>query len=283
MQRGAYAQLRDSLTFDRATLDLHLFQSRTENLEEFGNKVSAGTPAGFENSSTTDRRGYLATLGVLYAGSRIAHLRVSAYTDVTRNGGSFVSSAFPPPVAASAQSLALDVPVIASRKFSLSAGAGRDTSSGTSHGTFNADTSYQITNRDALTRVVRDRAPRFAAGVVRRASTCRRTSRSIAAAERRSAPARSCAPGPLSATTQTRVGVQHTGARVSLALDAFRDVDRNASVNAVVPASCASRIAVRRNVLCRGVASGGVGVRARVSRRRRQTCSTGSRARSRAR
>lgn len=239
VQRGAYAHLRDSLTFDRATLDLHLFQSHSENLEQFGNRVSAGTPAGFENSSTTDRRGYLATLGVLYAGARIAHLHVSGYTDVTRNGGSFVSSAFPPPAAASAQSLALDVPVIASRKFSLSAGAGRDTSSGTSHGTLNVTSSYQITKRDAL-------SASFATGHLGSLQA------SFNGVDQPADLTFDCgggaaigagplaAPGPVSATTQTRVGVQHTGARVSLALEAFRDVDRNASVNAVVPASALS-------------------------------------------
>ena len=123
VQRGSYVQLRDTLQLDRASLELHLFQSRTDNLELFANKVSAGTGAGFENTATTDRHGYVAKLGWLYAGSRIAHLTVSGYNDVTRIGGSFVSSAFPPPVASSVTSLAVDVPVIAARKFGLSAGA----------------------------------------------------------------------------------------------------------------------------------------------------------------
>ena len=237
--RGSYAQLRDTLTLDRATLELNLFQSRTENLELFQNKLSAGSAAGFENIATTDRRGYSAKLGVLYAGRRVAHLNVSAYSDVTHIGGSFVSSAFPPPIASSAQSLALDVPVIASRAFSLNAAAGRDTSSGSNHGTFNVRTTYQFTNRDGLnasftTGHLGTRRPSFN-GVGLGSDLTFDCSGGTALGD---GPLVSS--GPLAASTQTRVGVQHSGARVSLNLEAYRDVDRNAPVNAIVPAGALS-------------------------------------------
>jgi len=235
VQHVGYAQLRDTLTLDRATLEVQLFASRSEDQELFANKVSAGTAAGFENSATTDRRGYLAKLGLLYAGSRIAHLSVSAYRDVTHNGGTFVSSTFPPSFASSVMSLAVDVPVIASRNFQLSAGAGHDTSSGSGSGTFDVRSTYQLTNRDVLnasfaTGHLGTQQASFN-GVGLPADLTFDCSDGSAIG---SGPLVS--PGTVSATSQTRVGISHTGARISLNLDARRDVSRNASVSAIVPA-----------------------------------------------
>jgi hypothetical protein len=239
VQRISYAALRDTLTLDRASLEMQLFQSRSESSQLFQNKVDAGTGAGFENTATVDRRGYMAKLGLLYAGSRIAHLSVSSYRDVTRNGGSFLSSAFPPPVAASVLAVAVDVPVIASRNFQLSAGAGRDSSSGSSSGTFDVRTAYQLTNRDALTATFATghlgTPPASFNGLGLPADLTFDCGNGTAIGD-----GPLVSPGTVSATSQTRVSMSHTGARVSVNVDARRDVSRNATVNAIVPAGALS-------------------------------------------
>jgi hypothetical protein len=256
VQRGSYVQLRDTLQLDRASLELHLFQSRSDNLELFANKVSAGTGAGFENTATTDRHGYVAKLGWLYAGSRIAHLTVSGYNDVTRIGGSFVSSAFPPPVASSVTSLAVDVPVIAARKFGLSAGAGRDASGGGSRGTFDAHANYQLTNHDGLTAT-------FAAGHLG----------TRAASFNGLGPAADLtfdcnggtalgdgplfSPGSIPSTTRTSVGVQHSGTRVSFNVEAHQDTSRNENVSAIVPAAALSGSLFASTYLAAAAQAGG--------------------------
>ncbi|HWT07161.1 MAG TPA: hypothetical protein VN224_15455 [Xanthomonadales bacterium] len=235
VQRVSYADLRDALTLDRASLEVQLFQSRSEISQLFANRVNAGAAAGFENSATIDRRGYVAKLGMLYAGSRLAHLSVSGYRDVTRNGGSFLSSTFPPPVASSVTSIAADVPVIASRNVQLSAAAGHDSSSGSSSGTFDVSVTDQLTNHDLLTASFKtghlgtQQASFAGVGLPADLTFDCGDGTAIGAGPLAS-------PGTISATSQTRVGVSHTGARVSVNIEARRDVSRNAAVNAVVPA-----------------------------------------------
>ncbi|MDQ6941234.1 MAG: TonB-dependent receptor [Candidatus Eremiobacteraeota bacterium] len=238
-QRVGYAQLRDMLTLDRASLEFQVYQSRSRSSQLFDTKLSAGTAAGFENTTMTDRRGYLAKFGLLYARSRVAHLSVSGYRDVTQNGGSFVASTFPPPIASSVLSIAADLPVIASRNLTVTAGAGRDTSGGSSHGTFDVRTTYQLTNRDGL-------SASFATGHLgtRQASfsgiglPADLTFDCNGGAAIGDGPL--IAPGSISATTQLRAGLNHSGARISANVDAYREVSRNASVSAIVPAGALS-------------------------------------------
>ncbi|HEV2644063.1 MAG TPA: hypothetical protein VGT98_15230, partial [Candidatus Elarobacter sp.] len=201
--------------------------------------VSAGTIAGFENSATTDRRGYQAKLGLLYAGSRVANLTMSSYRDVTNIDGSFVSSAFPPPIASSVTSLAVNVPVVASRNFTLFAEAGRDASGGTTHSTFDVRTRYQLTNHDALTASfatghLGTALPSFSGVGLASDLTFDCSDRTVLGdGPFLSAPS-------IPATTNTRAGVHHSGARISVNVDAYRDVSRNAFVNVIVPATALS-------------------------------------------
>ncbi|MEA2689241.1 MAG: hypothetical protein QOD51_1848 [Candidatus Eremiobacteraeota bacterium] len=253
--RAGYAQLRDVLTLDRATLEVHAYQSRTETLELFRDRTSGGGDAGYENSATTDRRGYSAKLGVLYAGSRIAHVSVSSYGDVTHSGGSFVSSSFLPPVASSVTSFALDVPVIASRRFTFSTGAGRDTSAGTGHTTFNANTSHQLTNRDGLTASfsagrLGTRLPAFS-GLGAAGDLTFDCSTGMALGD-----GPFLASGSVPSSTQTRVGLQHSGARISMNVQAYRDVDRGATVSATVPATALSGSLLSVNYLAAAAQAG---------------------------
>ena len=231
--RTTYAMLRDTLNLDRVTADVRLFASRSENAQLFGDERSAGMPIGYTNDAVTSRRGYVANIGVLYGRARVANVRVSSYRDVTQAGGSFVTSAFPPPVAANVSSVSVDLPLVSSRAFTLSAAAGHDNSAGIGHGTFDVRSSYQVTKRDVATASFGSghlgvTLPSFAilGDPVNLTVDC--------------ADGTALGDGPLfagrpAATTQAKAGVRHTGARVSLAIDAYRDETRNDSVDAIVP------------------------------------------------
>ncbi|HEX3550474.1 MAG TPA: TonB-dependent receptor [Candidatus Elarobacter sp.] len=230
----AYADVRDTLTLDRATLDLQAFASRTDTAQQFGDERLGGAVVGFANDAVTARRGIVAKASILYAGSRTANLTFSTYRDVTQIGGAF-SSSLPPPVAASVSSLSVDVPFVKSRALTLSGGVGHDVSAGVGRATLDVRGDYQLSNRD-------DVSASFGSGHLGALQPA------FAAVGDPSQLFADCNAGALlgdgplfggapAGTTQTRAGFRHTGARVALNLEAYREVSRGEAVSVIAPAS----------------------------------------------
>jgi len=232
----SFTQVRDSLILERFSLDLNVFQSKSSTALDFGNELNAGQPIGFTSDTISRRNGIIAKFGFLYGRSQVANLSITSYADSSTFSGSFLSASFPsPPAASSFSSVQFNLPLYNTNRAKLMAGVGRDNGTDSSRTTFDANGSFLLTSRDAITAS-------YKAGHLSSPQSSFNGVDMPAALSFDCADGKALGNGPTlpalvpGATTQLRAGISHTGARVSLDLQAFRDTDQNAAVTGVVPA-----------------------------------------------
>jgi hypothetical protein len=232
----SYVQLRDRLELDRFSLDLHAFGSAGRTAYDDAGRTAFGRDAGFTSSVDQRRSGYIATLKYSYSLSRAVGLSISSVADSSVTRGPFGNTGVLAPLAADvARNVRLDVPLFDRSRFHSSLSAGREWSSGGARSTAGLAASFQATNRDTVSASYQSGAAGTASGSFNGVGP-------VSAASIDCAGANALAQGPAlgspaPTTTQTRLGFTHTGPRLSFDVSAFRDVDRNALVSALVPAS----------------------------------------------
>lgn len=232
----SFFQFRDALTLDRLSIDVMAFESDGDNAVDFGHELSGGRNVGFTASTRSSRRGGIVKLGFLLGQSRVANLSLTSYSDTNRFSGSmFTADAVAPPAALSVSSIRFDVPAYSANRVKVVAGFGQSKAAGSSRVTVDANASYVLSNRDSLTASYKSGNLGSPQG----------SFNGIAAPQELSYDCdggRALGNGPTfaaataGATSQFRAGISHTGSRFSLDVQAFRDVDQNATISAVVPA-----------------------------------------------
>jgi hypothetical protein len=230
-----YLQLRDTASFDRTDVEVHLFSSLTTEANVFGEALP-GDDTTISNTASTARYGLLARLGFLYGRTRVATLTLSSYRDTTRSAGSFPSSEYVPPSTTSASSFTISAPVVAARRLSVFAGPGGDASARTSHATADVRATYQLTNRDLI-------SSSFSSGHLSAMQPAYAGFGDPTQLTFDCANGAALGDGPLYssdsayATSQLHAALQHSSDRLSFAVAAYRDVARGPAVNAILPAT----------------------------------------------
>jgi len=233
----SFEQLRDTLTLDRESLELHVFHSHDDLRSDFSGHTTAGSPDGYVNETSTDRTGLLAKLGILYGRSSVANVSFSTVRDRSLLSGSFVSPAEPiPPEESALSSLQIDVPLLEKARAKLRGSAGRDVAQGIARLNTGLTASYLADDRDVVTGTYRAghlASPQYSfVGVSSPGDLAYDCAGDRALGGGPTISGSSAAP-----TYQTRLEVKHTGAQLDVDLDAYRDVDVDAPVTAIVPAA----------------------------------------------
>lgn len=229
-----YVQLRDQLTLDRLSLDVHLFQSRERRTFDYGAERFFNKPIGFKSETETSRIGFSATAGYLVTPKRLISFTASGSTDRSTSNGVQGNAEYQyPPSTNVLGSVRVDVPLAETRKASFSTSLGMERS-GTASGAFwGLNGTYRLTSLDDA-RISfssgRLGQPIFASGL---------SSPETLVYDCRGRRALGYGPGDSTSggakTEQYGLTFTHRGFRTSGAVQIFSDVDHSGQVNAIVP------------------------------------------------
>lgn len=236
-----FVQLRDQIVLDRFSLDLHVFQSTDRADFNFGSETFFGQPIGNNGATQTSRIGISAAAHFLVTPNRTVSLTASGSRDRSTSSGIQVNSEYRyPPSTETLGSLALDVPLVQTRKATFAGTLGAERS-GTASGAFwGLNGNYRLTPTDALNmRVTSGRLaqPLFASGLSMPETLTYDCARHRALGY---GPGNSTLGG--AKTEQYNLSFTHTGFKTSAGVELFRTVDHNGVVNGIVPATALGNI-----------------------------------------